>query len=151
MAELDPLSDHSVELSSNRTAMSLQRTILSQDRTLLSILRTSLSLITFGFTIYQFLGKLGQTETQHAVTAASARNFGATLIILGVILLIAGLWSHFRALAVLRTRRRQLHGEGLLRSPPIYQPTTTGVVAFVLLVLGIVAVSDMLLRTGPLR
>jgi putative membrane protein len=151
MAELDPLSDHSVELSSNRTAMSLERTILSQDRTLLSVLRTSLSLISFGFTIYQFLGRLAQTETRNAVTAGSARNFGATLIILGIILLVAGLWSHFRALADLRTRRRQLHGEGLLRSPAIYRPTTAGVVAFVLLVLGIVSVSDMLLRTGPLR
>jgi hypothetical protein len=85
------------------------------------------------------------------VTADSERNFGATLIISGIILLIAGLYSHFRHLLALRARGGRLHSEGPLRTPPCYQPTATGVVCGVLLVLGIVAVADMLLRTGPLQ
>jgi hypothetical protein len=40
------------------------------------------------------------------------RDFGATLIILAVILLNAGLWSHYRELAALRVRRAFLHDEG---------------------------------------
>jgi putative membrane protein len=132
--------------------MSIERTVMSADRTLMSVVRTSLSLISFGFTIYQFLGRLEQTMTGHdAVMRESARNFGATLIILGVILLVAGLWSHFRGLAALRVRRGYLHDQGLLLTPPLFRPTATGVVALVLLVLGVVSVVDMLFRIGPLR
>jgi putative membrane protein len=150
--EADPLEYASTELASDRTAMAIERTTLAEDRTLLAIVRTSLSLISFGFTIYQFLGKLAQSLTNNDTTIReSARNFGATLIILGVALLIAGLWAHFRGLAALRIRRGYLQARGLLRTPPIFRPTATGVVALVLLVLGVVAIFDMLVRIGPLK
>ena len=150
--DADPLADPSTQLSSNRTAMSIERTVMSADRTLMSIIRTSLSLISFGFTIYQFLGKLAQTLTPHdTAVRRSARDFGATLIMLGIILLVAGLWNHYRGLAALRVRRGFLHDEGLLRTAPIFRPTATGVVALVLLVLGVVSVFDMLWRIGPLQ
>jgi putative membrane protein len=149
--DVDPLADPRTQLASSRTAMSIERTVMSEDRTLMAVVRTSLSLISFGFTIYQFLGKLAQTLTGHDTALRdSARDFGATLIILGVILLVAGLWSHFRGLAALRVRRSYLHDNGLLRTPPLFRPTATGVVALVLLVLGVVSVVDMLLRVGPL-
>ena len=147
----DPLSDTSTALASDRTALSIERTLLAEDRTLMAILRTSLSLISFGFTIYQFLGKIALSGTNNAVTRESARNFGATLIIAGIILLIGGLYAHFRGLAALRSRRRRLHDEGLLRTAPFYRPTATGIVCFVLLILGLIAITDMVLRTGPLQ
>jgi putative membrane protein len=150
--ETDPLSNPATDLASARTGMALERTLLAEDRTLMAILRTSLSLISFGFTIYQFLGKLALAgETHNAVTRDSARNFGATLIISGIVLLVFGLYAHYRGLMALRARRGRLFEEGLLRTAPAYRPTATGVVCFVLLVLGIVAVVDMLLRTGPLQ
>jgi putative membrane protein len=148
--DLDPLSDAGTQLASDRTAMAIERSILSEDRTLLAILRTSLSLITFGFTIYQFLGKLAAISTR-VVTAESARNFGATLIVLGVILLIAGLYSHARAMAALRARRGLLYGRGLLKHPPQVRSTVSGFVSAVLLVVGLVAIAGMLLRAGPLQ
>ena len=78
----------SVELSSRRTGMSFQRTRMSADRTLMSVIRTSLSLISFGFTIYQVFEKL----RDHSVIthAGSARNFGMTLVALGILMLIGG-------------------------------------------------------------
>ncbi len=150
-AETDPLSNPATQLASARTAMALDRTLLAEDRTLMAILRTSLSLISFGFTIYQFLGKLALAGTHDAVTRASARNFGATLIVAGIILLVGGIYAHFRGLAALRSRRGQLRDEGLLRTAPSYRPTATGIVCFVLLILGLVAITDMLLRSGPLQ
>jgi putative membrane protein len=148
----DPLSNPATELASDRTAMAFERTVLAEDRTLMAVLRTALSLISFGFTIYQFLGKLAVAAgTHNAVTRDSARNFGATLIIAGIVLLITGLYAHFRALVGLRARRGRLFDQGLLRSAPSYRPTATGVVCFVLLILGVVAVASMLLHAGPLQ
>jgi putative membrane protein len=147
----DPFSNASTELAADRTAMAMERSILAEDRTLLAILRTSLSLISFGFTIYQFLGKLAAMSADRVVASHSARNFGATLIVLGIILLAAGLYSHFHNLAALRARRGFLHGKGLLRTAPQLRPTATGLVSTVLLVLGLVAVAGMLLHTGPLQ
>ena len=150
--EPDPLASASTQLASDRTAMAMERTIMAEDRTLMAILRTALSLISFGFTIYQFLGKLALSGGPHnAVTRDSARNFGVTLIISGIILLVGGLYAHYRGLVSLRARRGRLFDAGLLRTAPFYRPTATGIVCFVLLILGLVAVTDMLLRTGPLQ
>jgi putative membrane protein len=146
----DPLAEPSTELSSNRTAMSFERTAMSADRTLMSIMRTALSLISFGFTIYQFIGKLAESEN-HVATTASARNFGSSLVILGIGLLAAGLVSHGHSFIALRSRRRRLHGEGLIRTAASYNPTPTAIAAVLLLVLGVVAVVGMIVRLGPLR
>jgi putative membrane protein len=150
-AEPDALSDASTALASDRTALSIERTLMAEDRTLMAILRTALSLISFGFTIYQFLGKLALAGSHNAVTRDSARNFGATLIAGGLVLLVGGLIAHFRGLAALRARRGRLHAQGLLRTAPFYRPTATGIVCFVLLILGVIAITDMMLRTGPLQ
>ncbi len=151
MTAPEPPANASTELASARTALALDRTLLAEDRTLMAVLRTSLSLISFGFTIYQFLGKLSLTGTHNAVTRELARNFGATLIAAGIIMLIGGLYAHFRGLAALRSRRGRLNDEGLLRTAPSYRPTVTGVVCLLLLILGLIAIADMLLRTGPLQ
>src|SRR5579862_7223361 len=90
----------SMELSSRRTGMSVQRTRLSGDRTLMSVIRTSLSLIGFGFTIYQAFQKLHDSGViRHA---GAPRNFGLTLIILGVAVLIGGLVQHIQFATELR-------------------------------------------------
>jgi putative membrane protein len=131
--------------------MAMERTFLAEDRTLMAVLRTALAMISFGFTIYQFLGKLAHSLTNGVVTTGSARNFGETLVILGVVLLISGLYSHYRALHTLQARRGYLHDRGLLKTPPLYRPTATGLVSAALLILGLVAVAGMLLRAGPLQ
>lgn len=141
--------DPSVELSSNRTSLSLERTRLSADRTLMSVIRTALSLISFGFTIFQFFSKAA--ETSLAVTSGSARRFGLALVLLGIGMLIVGLFSHTRFIGTLRGRRDHLHGEGLLRAGPQHHTSPTAVIAVLLLLLGLACVVGMVIRTGPLR
>ena len=94
----------SVELSSRRTGMSFQRTRMSADRTLMSIIRTSLSLISFGFTIFQVFEKL---RDQSIIThGAPARNFGVTLVALGILMLVGGIVYHLQFMSELRERAK---------------------------------------------
>ena len=72
--------------------MSFQRTRMSADRTLMSVIRTSLSLISFGFTIYQVFEKLRDAGT--LTHAAAPRNFGITLVLLGIVMLVVGIVYH---------------------------------------------------------
>src|SRR3954447_13538717 len=82
----------SVELSARRTGMSFQRTRMSADRTLMSVIRTSLSLISFGFTIAQAFQKLHESAV--IKSASAAHNFGAALVVIGVLLLAGGIAYH---------------------------------------------------------
>jgi putative membrane protein len=139
----------STELASDRTAMALARTRMSVDRTLMAMLRTSLALIGFGFTIFKFFHDLGtQLHIQKAV-ASPAKNFGLTLVILGVGLLASGLYSHWQIVKDLRARRDRLHAEKLLRSGSHYTTSATVVVAVLLLLAGLLAVLGIMARMGP--
>ena len=98
-----PPDDISVELSSRRTGMSFQRTRMSADRTLMSVIRTSLSLISFGFTIFQVFEKM---RDHNVIThAGAARNFGVTLVALGIVMLIGGIAYHLQFMLHLREQR----------------------------------------------
>jgi len=137
------------ELASDRTAMALERTFMSVERTLMAMLRTSLALIGFGFTIFKFFHDLGtQLHIQKAVSAP-AKNFGLTLVILGIGLLIAGLYSHWQIVTQLRARRDRLHAEKLIRHRSHYTTSPTVVVAILLLLAGLLAVLGIMARMGP--
>lgn len=76
-------------MASRRTGMAIQRTRLAGDRTLMAYTRTSLSLIGFGFTIYQAFQKFREAGIiEHA---AAPRNFDASLIVFGVLILVGGI------------------------------------------------------------
>lgn len=141
--------DPGTELASNRTALAFERTRIASDRTLMALIRTSLSLISFGFTIFTFVGRLAEDLGSPAVTLASARNFGLALVLLGVGLLIAGLFTHYEFLTNLRGRRSRLHDLKLLRTGPQYRTSLTTVLALLLLLVGLLAVLGMIARTGP--
>lgn len=141
------IGDASTELSANRTAMSFERTAMSSDRTLMSIVRTSLSLIAFGFTIFQFFHTLSKTNAN--LPEAAPRNFGFTLILLGVILLALGLVDHVRQAQARRLRRKRLFEEKLVHHAEPVRPSTTMIVAVLLFVVGIVAMLRVGLRVGP--
>jgi len=83
--------DTGTELAMRRTGMSFQRTRMSADRTLMAVIRTSLSLIGFGFTIYQFLGRLNFANSVDA-----ARNFGVSLVVLGIAMITMGIIYHLK-------------------------------------------------------
>lgn len=137
----------SVELSSRRTGMSFQRTRMSADRTLMSVIRTSLSLISFGFTIYQVFEKL----RDHNVIAHSgaARNFGVTLVALGILMLVGGLIYHIQFMAHLREERKAMAEDGLIHAQSSFPVSLTLITAAILLFIGIAAIVSMVFQVGP--
>src|ERR1700749_4263264 len=134
--------DISVELSSRRTGMSFQRTRLSADRTLMSVIRTSLSLISFGFTIYQVFEKLHDNNVI-AVGTGAARNFGVTLVGLGIVMLLVGIVYQVQFMIGLRDERHALAEDGLIHAQSRFPPSFTLVTALLLLALGITAIVSM--------
>jgi putative membrane protein len=137
----------SVELSSRRTGMSFQRTRMSADRTLMSVIRTALSLISFGFTIYQFFQHLAE---DHVVARThAARNFGTSLVYLGVAMVAVGLLFHLRFMTGLRRLRDEMMTEGLIHGQSEFPYSFTFVVAFLVLLLGIAAIASVSFNSGP--
>jgi putative membrane protein len=142
-----PPDDISVELSARRTGMSFQRTRMSADRTLMSVMRTALSLIGFGFTIFQFFAKLREAGT---LTHASApRNFGVTLVALGIGMLLVGIIYHVQFMLGLRVERNQMTEDGLIHGESRFPPSLTLITAFILLLIGIAAIVSMIFQVGP--
>jgi putative membrane protein len=140
--------DISVELSKRRTGMSFQRTRMSADRTLMSVIRTSLSLISFGFTIYQFFSHLRAT-TLFTGRAEAPRNFGVTLVAVGIGMLVLGIGYHAHFMLEVRRRRTAMRAEGLIHGQSGFPPSLTLITAVLLLLIGVVAIVSMLQRSGP--
>jgi putative membrane protein len=139
----------SVELSSRRTGMSFQRTRMSADRTLMSVIRTSLSLISFGFTIYQVFKNLIDSALVGG-NAHAPRNFGITLVGLGILMLIIGILYHLNFMVGLRREREAMRAEGLIHAQSQFPPSFTLVTALMLLFIGVSAIVSMVFRVGPL-
>jgi putative membrane protein len=140
--------DPAVELSARRTGMSFQRTRMSAERTLMSVIRTSLSLIGFGFTIFQFFEHLREANLL-AGANQPARNFGTALVLLGVGMLAIGIWYHVTYMLGLRNERARLTREQLIHGESAYPVSMTLIVAGLLLVIGLLAISSMIFRAGP--
>ena len=142
-------TDHiSVELSARRTGMSFQRTRMSADRTLMSVIRTALSLIGFGFTIYQVFQKAHEAQMIRGDHAAG--RFGEALVILGIAMLVLGIWYHIRFMLELRNEREMLRAQGLIHAETAYPVSMTLLIALLLLALGLVAIVSMVFGVGPL-
>ncbi|MET0543117.1 MAG: DUF202 domain-containing protein [Variovorax sp.] len=137
----------SVELSARRTGMSFQRTRLSADRTLMSVIRTSLSLIGFGFTIFQVFQKLH--EAQVLRSSHAPRNFGITLVALGIAMLVLGLAYHLRFMYGLRLERDALRRQGLVHADSQFPVSLTLIVAVLILAVGLLAIVNMAFDFGP--
>ncbi len=128
--------------------MSFQRTRLSADRTLMSVIRTSLSLISFGFTIYQFFERLVQSNAL-AKGAGQARRFGLSLVLLGLVMLLVGIGYDIAFMSGLRSLRAQMADEGLIHGESHFPRSYTLIVAFLLLVIGVLAVMSLAFHVGP--
>jgi putative membrane protein len=144
----DGVADASVELSSRRTGMSFQRTRMSTDRTLMSVMRTSISLISFGFTISQFFSHLREANILAAGSKAP-RNFGIALVALGIAMLAFGIVYHLRYMRALRDERNDMVRAGLIHGSSPYPVSLTLIVANLMLMLGLLAISSMIFNIGP--
>ena len=146
-------SDHAVintELASRRTGMAFQRTRMAADRTLMATIRTSLSLIGFGFTIFQFFKKLQQANLL-PVDSGTARSFGFSLVLLGVLMLTLGIFYHVRFMLQLRVQREEMRSAGLIHAQSGFPISLTLIVAVSLFLIGLLAVVGMVFDAGPLR
>jgi len=114
-----------------RTGMSFQRTRMAADRTLMAVIRTSLSLIGFGFTIFQFFKRLQDAGVLRG--SAPARNFGTSLVVLGIGLLILGISYHVAFMLGLRRARGTLKSLGLVHAESGFPTSLVLIVAVVLL------------------
>lgn len=141
------LSGDRTEMSMRRTGMSFQRTRMSADRTLMSVLRTSLSLIGFGFTIFQFFEKMKEAGT--LTHAASPRNFGITLVLVGIAMLVFGIVYHLRFMLGLRRARDAMARDGLVHAESEFPPSFILVTAILLLLIGVGAGVSMVFNIGP--
>ncbi len=116
----------------------------------MAVQRTALSMIGFGFTIYSFFrsiidkGVLGK-----ALPSAAPARFGLTLISLGVIALALGIANHYRYMRELRDQRADLIAKGFMTGTDSFPVSLALVVAFLLLLLGLVAILSIIFRAGP--
>lgn len=141
------LSGHRTQMSMRRTGMSFQRTRMSAERTLMSVMRTSLSLIGFGFTIYQGFKKLHEAG---AIAGSGApRNFGLTLVLLGVLMLVVGMVHHLQFMRELRHTRTQMTGDALIHGESRFPVSFTFITAALLLLLGLAAAANIVFRFDP--
>jgi len=138
----------SLELSERQTGLSFQRTRMSADRTLMSVMRTALSLISFGFTIFQFFKHLQESKVLET-TRPAARNFGGTLVLLGVAMLAVGIIYHLLFMRGLRSERNALNAAGLVYAESTFPASLTLIVAVLLLLVGVLAMASIAFRSGP--
>ena len=120
---------------------------MSADRTLMSVIRTSLSLISFGFTIFQFFRTLQSDDFLHPSRAP--RNFGLTLVWLGVAMIAIGIGFHIQFMLGLRRERRDMKTAGLIHGESHFPGSYTLGVAILVLLLGLGVIANLTFRTGP--
>ena len=130
-----------------RTGMAFQRTRMAADRTLMAVIRTALALISFGFTIHTFFNKLKEAGVLKG--AASARNFGESLVLLGVGMLILGIIYHVSFMLGLRRARASLKAEQLVHAESGFPASLVMIVAVLLLLMGVAAAFSMIGHVGP--
>ena len=104
-------------------------------------------LIGFGFTIFQIFQKAHEAQLLRSSNAP--RHFGEALVILGIGMLVVGIGYHVVFMLGLRYERKQLKRDGLVHAESQFPASLTLIVALLLLVIGILAITSMLYAVGP--
>ena len=130
--------DPRVDLARNRTSMAGFRTQLALDRTTLAWIRTTLTMASFGFGMIAFFRSIRQQSPSEETVRLQqgAIQFGASLIILGIVATVLASASHWLTL------RRLRRGE----SPVVSQWPLSITVAMLLAVIGLVALWFLFVR-----
>jgi len=126
-------------MSAERTDLGYERSRLAADRTLMAWIRTSLSMISFGFTIFKFFQYLKESGASSGFASHRPRNFGSALAILGTVLLGCAIVEYIVFI-------NRLNREGGHK----FRVSTAFAAAFLLTLIGFIALADMLFRIGPL-
>lgn len=104
-------------------------------------------MISFGFTIAKAFEKLREMGT--VSTDKPARNFGVALVALGIVMLVAGIVYHVQFMLGLRAERETMKAGGLVHAESRFPPSMTLITAVVLLLIGLVAIVDLIFHIGP--
>lgn len=135
------------DMAAQRTELAYQRNRFAADRTLMAIMRTSLSMIGFGFTIFSFFNAVATREAiGHIVPDRAPGRFGLALVVLGVLLLVAGIIADMRYMAKLRRQHRWLLDSEWGGEIDPMDRSLIVVSAIVLVLIGLVAVGVILIR-----
>jgi putative membrane protein len=119
----------------------LERALLDAERIMMQTVQTSLSLIGFGFTIAEFFSG----AAPGLPVRPNARIVGEALLILGLLLLALGIWTHtqYRRDVVRELRRlgveRPAYGTRYLDTPSF-------IVAVLLLLIGFLILGGVVIR-----
>lgn len=124
----DPTGDMDVS-----TELAYERTALAHENTLMGWVRTATSLFTFGFAVYKFfqLDLRGGSASEHMI---GPREFGLTMVVVGLVALLVASWEHRRNMARLRSECPRL------------PRAIAGVIAPFVGLLGVLALVVMVLR-----
>jgi putative membrane protein len=83
-------------------------------------------------------------------SAAAPRDFGAVLVLIGLLLLVGGICYHVLYMLQLRNERTHLAEQQLIHAQSGYPYSLSPMTAVVLLILGIVAMVGVVFGAGPL-
>ena len=130
--------DPRVALARNRTSMAGLRTQLALDRTTLAWIRTTLTMASFGFGMVAFFRSIRQTSPSEETLRLhqGAIQFGASLIILGIVATVLAGASHWLTL------RRLRRGE----TPVVTQWPLSITVAMLSAVIGLLGLWSLFVR-----
>ncbi len=145
------IGDASTELSANRTAMSFERTAMSAHRTLHAVMKTSLSLIGFGFTIFKFFTVVTTEYIVETFPAEAPRRFGLVFMMLGIVIIIFGMFEHYQTMSALRKRKARLHELGLVHSDMPLRIASSMTIAMLLLLIGISAFANLVFNMNTME
>jgi putative membrane protein len=115
----------------------------------MAVIRTALSLISFGFTIYRFFSKLREAGVLKG--AAPAHNFGESLVLLGVGMLILGIIYHVMFMLGLRQARSTMKAAAFVHGESGFPASLVLIVAVILLLIGVAAAVSMISHIGPFQ
>jgi len=139
MLDVTPNSvDPRVDLARNRTSMAGLRTQLALDRTTLAWIRITLTMASFGFGMVAFFRSIRQDSPSEETLRLhqGAIQFGASLIILGIVATVLAGLSHWFTL------RRLLRGE----SPVLTQWPLSIMVAMLSAFIGLAGLWSLFVR-----
>jgi putative membrane protein len=124
-------------LAQDRTDLAIERTSMAADRTLMAWTRTALSMISFGFTIFKFLHYIQVEGKAIGIRNPNGpRNFGLTLIAVGVISLLIACIQH-------------LHYAKKLNPEKKWHFSLALAVAGFIVLLGLLALVNIIFKIGP--
>ena len=143
-----PFDVPTFELASCQASLAFERTLVSLDQSLMGAIRTSLALITFGFGLVLFFHEVsGEIGVNLRIPA---RNFGLSLVAMGIGLVSIGLVGHQRRFNSLQAKMDDLFRRKLLIEGCPYRRSPIAVLAMLLLLAGLLVMLGIFVRFGPL-